>query len=207
MQLTTRVFAMIRVYASFSNRVVLLFLFLFSISQEWSGKKLFATAFQTPCRVPHSSQLFASASPVVTSSVDTTRTFTTPVILFDGVCNFCNAWVDILLRLDTKQVYKFAPLQSDIGRELLVSIGRSADDISSVILIDGENYYDKSDCVLQVVKSLGAPAAVASATLENFLPLDLRNQIYDTVAENRYNFLGKRTECRCGDPEFSDRFL
>jgi len=134
---------------------------------------------------------------------------TNDVILYDGVCNFCNTWVDLLLRIDLQQKFKFAPLQSKVGRQLLVSIGKEADDISSVILVKagGKESYDKSRCVLKVVEELGPLAKVASKTALNIVPTELRDSIYDTVAENRYNFLGKRDECRCSDPNFADRFL
>jgi predicted DCC family thiol-disulfide oxidoreductase YuxK len=158
------------------------------------------------------------AAATTTTTAMTTKIIDGPVILFDGVCNFCNAWVDILLRIDIQRQFKFAPLQSTIGRELLVSIGRRPDDITSVILIDPRGqqqnndgaapvYYDKSDCVLQVVKTLGWPAMVAANAATALVPIESRNGLYDLVAENRYNFLGKRDECRCGDPQYSDRFL
>jgi predicted DCC family thiol-disulfide oxidoreductase YuxK len=134
-----------------------------------------------------------------------------PVILFDGVCNFCNAWVDILLRLDTAGRFKFAPLQSTIGQSLLVSMGRRADDISSVVLIDQKLNvcYDKSDCVLKVVETTlgGLPGRLAADAATSLVPLPIRNRLYDTVAENRYQFMGRRDECRCGDPRYGDRFL
>jgi len=152
------------------------------------------------------------------------------VILYDGVCNFCNAWVDVLLRLDVRKQFVFAPLQSDVGKRLLVSIGKQEDDISSVLLIkrrqqkqregndgdeDGDSdgnehfrFYDKSDCVLQVVRELPGPAGrIFSAVVSRLVPLPLRNRVYDTVAQNRYNLLGKRDECRCSDPKYSDRFV
>ena len=136
-----------------------------------------------------------------------------PVILFDGVCNFCNTWVDLLLRIDVNQRFKFAPLQSDVGKRLLTAVGKEADDISSVVLIiqqpddDLLKCYDKSACVLKVVEELGPVAWVAAATAERLVPRGLRDSIYDTVAENRYNLMGKRDECRCGDPKYFDRFL
>jgi predicted DCC family thiol-disulfide oxidoreductase YuxK len=134
-----------------------------------------------------------------------------PVILFDGVCNFCNAWVDILLRLDTAGRFKFAPLQSTIGQALLVSMGRRADDISSVVLIDQKQNvcYDKSDCVLKVVETTlgGLHGRLAKDAATSLVPLPIRNRLYDTVAENRYQFIGRRDECRCGDPQYGDRFL
>jgi hypothetical protein len=57
------------------------------------------------------------------------------VILYDGVCNFCNAWVDILLQVDTKKVFRFAALQSATGMKCLEGVGKERDDISSVMLI------------------------------------------------------------------------
>ena len=140
------------------------------------------------------------------------------IILYDGVCNFCNTWVDLLLRLDVERKFRFAPLQSRVGQQLLVSIGKEADDISSVVLIQKQNkrageeavvvsYYDKSRCVLKVVEELGPVAALASRAALAAVPESIRDGIYDTVAENRYNFMGKRDECRCSDPQFADRFL
>ena len=130
------------------------------------------------------------------------------VILYDGVCNFCNTWVDILLRIDTSKKFKFAPLQSKVGKELLLSIGKDEDDISSVILVKttGDSF-DKSRCVLKVVEELGPVAKLASLAALAVVPDGVRDSIYDTVAKNRYNLMGKRDECRCSDPEFADRFL
>eukprot|EP00548_Thalassiothrix_antarctica_P001679 CAMPEP_0194135676 /NCGR_PEP_ID=MMETSP0152-20130528/5768_1 /TAXON_ID=1049557 /ORGANISM="Thalassiothrix antarctica, Strain L6-D1" /LENGTH=199 /DNA_ID=CAMNT_0038832019 /DNA_START=72 /DNA_END=674 /DNA_ORIENTATION=- len=131
------------------------------------------------------------------------------VILYDGVCNFCNTWVDILLRVDIQEKFKFAPLQSDVGKELLVAIGKEADDISSVVLVPAgaTDGFDKSRCVLKVVEELGPLAKIASQGALAIVPEEIRDTIYDTVAENRYNFMGKRDECRCTDPKYSKRFL
>ena len=150
----------------------------------------------------------------MTSSQDTSsetwqgKTLDSPIILYDGICNFCNAWVDILLRVDVNKKFKFAPLQSDMGRKLLVAIGKDANDISSVLLIEPNlEYYEKSACPLKVVEELGPLAEVVSKTAMAIVPRELRDSIYDTVAENRYKFMGKRDECRCNDPRFSDRFV
>ena len=128
------------------------------------------------------------------------------VILYDGVCNFCNTWVDILLRIDVNKRYKFAALQSDVGRSLLLDIGKDEDDITSVLLITPDSYFEKSDCVLQVMRQLSLPAQLTCSALTNLVPLDARNGVYDMVAERRYDILGKRA-CRCSDPQFTERFL
>lgn len=161
-----------------------------------------------PLRVSSSAAANESTSDDATTSPATVA-LDHPIILFDGVCNFCNAWVDVLLRIDRKGIYRFTPLQSPLGQRLLQSIGKEKDDISSVLLIeaDGKTYYSKSECVLQVIRQLGPLAGFASRAITVLLPESVRNGIYDMVAENRYNFLGERNTCRSGDPIYFDRFL
>ena len=163
-------------------------------------------------RNPLSSSFFSSSTHLVegmeVKTATSDITLQDPVILFDGVCNFCNTWVDVLLRIDSKAKFKFAPLQSETGRRLLTTIGKQPDDIASVLLVQPNlQYFEKSACVLKVVEELGVVAALASSGAKALVPLAIRDNIYDTVAENRYNFMGKRDECRCGDPRFADRFL
>ena len=176
-----------------------------------------ATTQRSTCVYATTSPSSTTAS-TTSSTVQTTTSTTTnstlaqlehDVILYDGVCNFCNTFVDLLLRIDSEQKLRFAPLQSRIGQELLLAMGKQADDISSVVLVKaktGESY-DKSRCVLKVVEELGPVAALASQVALRVVPENIRDSIYDTVAENRYNFMGKRDECRCSDPQFADRFL
>jgi predicted DCC family thiol-disulfide oxidoreductase YuxK len=156
----------------------------------------------------------AAADPTASTTTTVLERLQHPVILFDGVCNFCNVWVDLLLSIDANKRFRFAPLQSEIGRTLLAAIGRRPDDISSVVLIyplvhhmDEPSYHVKSACVLKVVEELGPVAAAASASAKFLLPAGVRDSIYDTVAENRYSLLGKRDQCRSGDPQYYDRFL
>jgi|Transcript_1758 predicted DCC family thiol-disulfide oxidoreductase YuxK len=132
------------------------------------------------------------------------------IVLFDGMCNFCNKWVDILLTLDTDKKVKFCPAQSAKGKEYLTKIGRNADELSTVVLIKSfkghQNVYLKSDAVLKVMAQLGFFWYLFSS-INLILPSFLRNGVYDIVARNRYSILGKRAECRCGDINYSDRFI
>jgi predicted DCC family thiol-disulfide oxidoreductase YuxK len=147
-------------------------------------------------------------NPIQAERSDSVQSLNDPVILFDGVCNFCNAWVDVLIKLDKEGQFKFAALQSETGKRLLTAIGKEEDDISSVVLVRPDlQHFDKSACVLQVVQELGPAAAAVAGAGRILVPRRLRDFLYDTVADNRYNFLGKRDECRCGDPEYADRFL
>lgn len=143
------------------------------------------------------------------------RVFSTdkrPVILFDGVCNMCNSAVNLALDWDPNGRLRFAALQSDVGRALLRTNNREADDISSIVLVTENGAYVKSDAILGITEQLTPlwmlplrPAAFAGRVL---VPKLLRDLIYDGVANNRYEFMGKRDQLRCGqEEEFGDRFV
>lgn len=89
-----------------------------------------------------------------------------------------------------------------------MDIGKDEEDISSVLLIEPNlEYYEKSAAPLKVVEELGPLAGALSRTALTVVPREFRDSIYDTVAENRYNLMGKRDQCRCSDPRFADRFV
>jgi len=137
------------------------------------------------------------------------------VILYDGVCNFCNTWVDIILKIDFQRKFRYAALQSENGMMLLEKIGKGKDDISSVVLVkqvkgkQGEyRGHFKSSCVTEVIKELNLPAvSPAAVLLSSVLPLPLKDSAYETVARNRYNFLGKRNTIDRLNNLNADRFL
>jgi len=130
-----------------------------------------------------------------------------PVVLFDGVCNLCNGGVNLAIDLDPPGKLRFAALQSDAGRALLRRAGRDPDDISSIVLVEENGAYVKSEAVLRIATYLENPALPAAAALGMLFPGALRDVIYDLVAANRYQFLGMRDECRVGDARYDDRFV
>merc|ERR1740139_1196448 len=134
-----------------------------------------------------------------------------PVILFDGVCNLCNGAVNLALDWDPKGKLRFSALQSNVGRALLESNGRKSDDISSIVLVSDSGAYTKSDAILKISQELAPPlpgmkqlSAIGLVAVPKFL----RDLIYDGVADNRYDLMGKRDICRFdADGEFEDRFV
>ncbi|GAX15700.1 hypothetical protein FisN_3Hh174 [Fistulifera solaris] len=134
-----------------------------------------------------------------------------PVVLFDGVCNLCNNAVNLALDWDPQGRLRFAALQSAVGRSLLQTHGRQADDISSIVLVNADGAYIKSDAILKITEALSPPFLPARevALLGRFLvPAVVRDLIYDQVADNRYQLMGKRDVCRFdADNEFADRFV
>ena len=134
-----------------------------------------------------------------------------PVILYDGVCNLCNGAVNLALDIDAREAFRFAALQSNAGREMLRSVGRKADDISSIVLVEVTSQGEpaghiKSEAVLRIASGMGGPWSLLGA-MGLLFPLPVRDAVYDFVAENRYNVLGKREVCRLSDAGLEDRFL
>jgi len=128
-----------------------------------------------------------------------------PVILFDGVCNFCNAVCNFIIRHDSSQRFRFAHLQSSVGQAMLVEHGFAPDVLDSVVLIEDGKAYLKSDVTIRMARHLTGVAKLG--TLLRFVPRPVRDFGYDIVARNRYRWWGKQDVCIVPTPEVRDRFL
>jgi predicted DCC family thiol-disulfide oxidoreductase YuxK len=128
-----------------------------------------------------------------------------PVLLFDGVCNLCNGVVQFLVRRDPAGRIRYAPLQSDAGQALLAQAGLAGDDMDTVVLVEDDRTYTKSDAAIRVAELLGWPYCLAR--LSRLVPRRLRDTLYDIVAANRYDWFGRKERCMVPDEDVNDRFL
>lgn len=129
-----------------------------------------------------------------------------PILFFDGVCNLCNAYVQYIIKIDKKQHFKFASLQSDAGEQLQQHVKNNLGFVpDSVILLYKGQYYLKSDAVLKAAGILGGIYKIMHVGY--ILPRALRNSIYNFVAKRRYKWFGKKDECMVPTPELQSRFL
>ncbi|KXK02905.1 MAG: hypothetical protein UZ17_ACD001001353 [Acidobacteria bacterium OLB17] len=127
-----------------------------------------------------------------------------PIVLFDGVCNFCDAAVNFIITRDKAGVFRFAPLQSDIGRELVAKYS-IPDDVDSVILIAGGKAHLHSDAALQIARRLGGIWSLAGVLV--VIPRPVRDLFYRLFAKYRYRLFGKKDACMMPTPEIRGRFL
>ena len=128
-----------------------------------------------------------------------------PIILFDGVCNFCNRSINIILKHDKDSYFQFAPSQSNAGIDILQQFDLDQKASASVILIDNEKVFTKTDAVIQIATYLtGWPK---SFRLLKFIPKPIRDFSYDVIAKNRYALFGKKETCRIPDESIRHRFL
>lgn len=125
--------------------------------------------------------------------------------MFDGVCNFCNFWVNFIIDRDSKNVFLFSPLQSDFGQNKLRELGFSIVDFDTFILIDDKKYFTKSTAAFQILKELNTKLKLFYPL--KFLPVFLRDAFYSLIAKNRYSFFGKKESCRIPTPEERAKFI
>jgi len=128
------------------------------------------------------------------------------IILFDGVCNLCDAVVQFVIEHDKNDLFRFVALQSELGQEILKHIGINPNNIDSVILYEpGIAYYYKSTAAIEIAKSLGGFWHLG--TVFRIIPNGIRNQLYDYIAKNRYKWYGKKESCWIPSKELKSKFL
>jgi predicted DCC family thiol-disulfide oxidoreductase YuxK len=127
------------------------------------------------------------------------------IILFDGMCNFCNTSVNKIIKYDKKNVFKFAAIQSDAGKKLLIELSIDILKIDSILLIENNTLFTKSTAVLKIAKQLSGLYKLSYAFI--IIPLFIRDTIYDFIAKNRYKWFGKKESCMIPTKEVSGKFL
>jgi len=128
-----------------------------------------------------------------------------PILLFDGVCNLCNASVQWVLKHDRRGEFRFSALQSELGQQLLLQHGLASEHFDTVVLVVGEQIFLRSDAPLEIVRRLGGLWRLLY--FFKILPRPLRDAVYNFVARNRYRWFGRREECMLPKPEWKERFL
>jgi len=127
------------------------------------------------------------------------------VILFDGVCNMCNGFVQFVIKRDKKNVFQFASLQSKYGKGLLEHYHFNSVQYDTVILYDGNTVCTRTDASLRILNSLGGIWKLTAVL--KVVPRFMRNPIYDMLARNRYKLFGKRDTCMVPTAELKAKFL
>lgn len=127
------------------------------------------------------------------------------IILFDGVCNFCNGSVNFIIERDRENYFRFAPLQSETGERLLQEYHINKAVTDSVILIEDGAAYMYSTAALRVARRLDGAWSWFYWLI--FVPRPFRDFFYKLFAKYRYRMFGKQEACMMPTPEIRQRFL
>ena len=127
-------------------------------------------------------------------------------IIYDGVCVFCNYWVNWLIKRDRKDIFRFIPIQSKLGQSLLSERNIASNKVQSIVYIQMERaYFLKSDAILNLLSEL-TPWKYFVVILKIF-PSLIRDFVYDLIATNRYKIFGRYQQCEIPSPAVRQKFL
>ena len=127
------------------------------------------------------------------------------VILFDGVCNFCNFWVNYVIDHDEKDFFRFASLQSEFGQSILSNLNLAENDFDTFVLIESKKYFIRSTAALKVVKDISGWLKILYPFI--ILPEFIKDSVYNLIAKNRYKIFGKSETCRVPTEEEKSKFI
>lgn len=128
------------------------------------------------------------------------------LVLFDGVCNLCDASVQYIIKHDKNDIFLFTALQSEVGQQIIKEFNIDTNKIDSIILYSNEHGISyKSTAALKIASKLGFPRNMLSVFL--IIPTIIRSWVYDYIAKNRYKWYGKKEECMIPTPDLKSKFL
>ena len=127
------------------------------------------------------------------------------IILFDGVCNLCNNGVQFIIKKDKKNLFKFAPLQSELGEKLLNKYHIDTQNMDSFVYVQNDKAHIKSTAALKIAKELKRGWQLFYIFI--IIPPFFRNWFYDFVAKNRYRWFGRKDSCMIPTTELKTKFL
>ena len=127
------------------------------------------------------------------------------IVLFDGVCHLCDGAVRFILKRGKSSLLRFAPLQSEVGKNFLRKYGYPENYLGGLIYIKKNRAYDRSSACLYIAGKLKFPWNIIILFL--VVPKPLRDLIYGIIASMRYRLFGKKESCSLPQGESLDRFL
>lgn len=127
------------------------------------------------------------------------------IVLFDGICNYCNDKINYIIKNDKDDLFRFVALQSESGQKIIKYLGID-NSIDSIILYEpGYAYFIKSEAVFRIIKHLSS--SVKLLLFFNFIPTSIKNIFYDLIAKNRYKWYGKKESCMLPTEEIKAKFI
>ena len=107
-----------------------------------------------------------------------------PGILYDSDCKLCNRSVEFIRKQGGEQKFRFIPLHSADAGKWLARHGYPQDYNDSVLLVDEEHLYSKSDAVFEIMRQLHTPWKWFLAL--KIIPRPVRDLVYNMIARIRH---------------------
>lgn len=128
-----------------------------------------------------------------------------PIVLFDGLCNYCTGIINFIAKHDTRDRFLFSATQTEAGKKMLKTFLIENIATESVILIEPGKIFIKSTAIFRIYSHLGGLISLLYILM--MTPRFIRDAIYDLIARNRYKWFGKRDTCMVPDEKMKRKFL
>ena len=126
------------------------------------------------------------------------------MIFFDGVCGFCNRFVDFVIWADLRREILFSPVQGETSVKFSLYQDQPPREWK-IAYVDEKGLYEGADAILLVLKRLGGLWRLPALLI--YIPRPVKDYFYGVISRNRYSIFGKRGTCRVPSPEERERFL
>jgi predicted DCC family thiol-disulfide oxidoreductase YuxK len=127
------------------------------------------------------------------------------IVLYDGVCGLCNKTVTLLLRIDRRHAFHYAPLQGETAARLKAMHPAIPADLDSVVYVEEGRVYLRSRAFVMAARHLPYPWKLAYWM--RWIPAPVADLLYNFVARIRYRVFGKYDACRLPSADDRKRLL
>lgn len=127
------------------------------------------------------------------------------IVIFDGVCNFCNGAVNFIIKRDPEGVFAFTPMQSDLAKELMEKHQIYNVGVDTFLLIKNGQCFVFSSAALEIAKDLTGFWYMFNVF--RLVPVPIRDFFYKVFARNRYALFGRQDQCMVPSNEVRSRFV
>jgi len=127
------------------------------------------------------------------------------IVIFDGVCNFCNGAVNFIIKRDSTGRFVFTPMQSPTGQKLIEKYGAAMVGVDTFLLVKEGQCFERTDAALEITKDLSG--LWHWFRVLKILPQPFLDHFYRLFARNRYRLFGRRETCMVPTAGVRDRFL
>jgi predicted DCC family thiol-disulfide oxidoreductase YuxK len=127
------------------------------------------------------------------------------IIVFDAQCLLCSGWVKFILNRRGGKEIRFASMQGETGRQLLLDAGLQPDALQTLLVVDGGRSWQHTAAIMRILDTLGWPWKLA--WIGWLVPGPLRDSAYRWVARRRYRIFGRSDACMLPPPGTAHRFL
>lgn len=129
------------------------------------------------------------------------------IIVFDGVCNLCNFFVNYVIKNDTEDIFRFVSLQSEVGKTFFSNVPYQTKLLESVLLydVDSSSFKTKSNAVIEIMITL--KKHLWFIKIVSVFPLRFRDLMYVIIAKYRYLLFGRKDTCMIPTPKIISKFI